>query len=1114
VKKRFPSFTILVVFVLLILCGLPLILYLNLELNPIGASSSLSVGFSWYGAEPRVIEQEVTSKLEAAFARVQGIKDINSTSGNGSGNIYVTLDKDANADVVRFEISNLIRQAWPELPQEVSFPQLSVNRPNQENERPLVSYTLNAPAGPNLLQKYAIEHIKPALSQLPGIYKIEVYGAMPLEWRLVYNTNALQSTGITPEDMEQAVRRYLEQESLGTGNVSVSPFPNRLAPYNSEKQVEAVPMVLSSGGGTALQDNVFEKELLSIPLKSCLRRHILLGDIATLEHKEEQPQSHYRINGLNTINILVYAAAGENNLALGQKVKQEMDKISKKLPTGYTLLLGDDSTQYIGYELDNIFIRTLCTLGILTLFVWSVTRKWKHALMIIMMLLGNLCIAVIFYYLFRIEIHLYTLAGITVSLGLMTDNIIIMSDHLRTQGNRKVFLAILAGTLATVSSLVVIFFLEERLKANLVDFALVIIINQAISMLTALFVIPAMMEKMKLAKAATPQPPPIERVEALNNKSNSILNLSSGRFKLARLFSLSFRELSGAFSRTKRVAVGVRASCLYQRIYLFLGRCKVIAIIIFILGFGLPVYMLPDKWEGDMWYNNAYNKTLGSEWYKKNGKPWVDKIFGGALRLFTEKVFEDSYFGNPQETSLYVTASMPRGAILEQANTLMADMEAYLKQFREIRLFQTNVSARNSSITVYFQKESLQSGFPFQLKLKVISKAIELGGADWGVFGFGDGFSNSVQENVGNYSVLMLGYNYDQLVTLAGKLKKKLRENPRIKEVYVVSERTWFKPDNTEFVAVMDKQKAVAQHTTPGIIYAAMQHLSTEQAAFAGANTLRGIENIRLQPAGEDKIDIWQLKRALLQQDTVMFKFATLSSIEKETTSPVICKENQQYRLFLQFDYIGSDKFARKYIDKTVNDFKPYVPVGYTINANNDRWFWWNQENKKQYWLLGLIVIMIFFICAILFESLLQPLAVILTIPVGFIGIFLTFYLFDLNFDQGGFAALIMLCGITVNAAIYIINDYNHLRREYAGRRVSNMTLYFKAFNYKIIPILLTVVSTVLGFVPFLIGEKQAFWFSLAAGTIGGLLFSLVGIVFYLPLFLKIKSYPSPALPK
>jgi multidrug efflux pump subunit AcrB len=77
VKRRVPSFTIITIFILLILCGLPLIHYLNLELNPNATSSSLSVRFSWPDAEPKVIEQEVTSKLEALFAGVNGIRDIN-----------------------------------------------------------------------------------------------------------------------------------------------------------------------------------------------------------------------------------------------------------------------------------------------------------------------------------------------------------------------------------------------------------------------------------------------------------------------------------------------------------------------------------------------------------------------------------------------------------------------------------------------------------------------------------------------------------------------------------------------------------------------------------------------------------------------------------------------------------------------------------------------------------------------------------------------------------------------------------------------------------------------------------------------------------------------------
>jgi multidrug efflux pump subunit AcrB len=1035
------------------------------------------VRFSWNGAEPRIIEQEATSKLEALFAKVNGIRNISSTSGNGSGNINLTLDKHADPDAVRFEISTLIRQVWPDMPAGTRFPGLYVNSSDQEKRRPLLTYKLNAPHSPPLVNQYADDNIKPVLSQIPGISKIDIYGASPLEWIIEYNAEKLKSAGITTGDIQNIVNLGLKKINMGVGLLPVKKPNNE----NQPVYTSTIPVTLQTRFLTG-------EDILNIPVKKSGDRIVYLADVATLKHVEGQPSSYYRINGLNTINILVDAGPGENNLVVGKKVKETAQQISSTLPPGYELLLSDDSTEYITHELHNIALRSLCTFLILLFFILLVTRKIKHALLILIMLVGNLSIAVILYYLFRLEIHLYALAGITVSLGLMTDNIIIMSDHIRTRGNRKAFLAILAGTLATISSLVVIFFLKEQIKANLVDFALVIIINQSVSLLTALFVIPALMDKLKLDK---------QHLQVKNQNLNIQSSSSDVIIKITR------RKKSG--TKRKRRFI-IRFTNLYRKVFLFFRRWKAIAIIVFILGFGLPIYMLPDKWEGENWYNRSYNATIGTVWYNENLKSWADKFTGGALRLFTTKVSDGSYFRTPEETSLYITATMPRGTTLSQANDIVTGMETYLKQFNEIKLFQTNITSRNASLSVYFKKEYQLSEFPYILKGEVISRAIDLGGADWSVYGFGDGFSNRIYESAGNYSISMLGYNYDKLISMAEILMDSLTQNPRIKQVYVVSERTYYKPDNTEFVVHVDKEHAITTGIVPANMYSSLQNWSLNQPSFAALVTDRGLEGISLRQQKRNEPDVWTLARQPLNRDSVMYKFNVFSTIEKEATAPVISKTNQQYQVYLQFDYIGSDQFARKYINEKVDNFKPLVPLGYTVSSGNTGFYWWGQQDKKQYWLLLLIVVMIFFICAVLFESLLQPFAVILTIPVAYIGIFLTFYLFGLNFDQGGFAALVMLSGITVNAAIYILNDFNNLRRQNKERIIPDIRLYFKAFNYKIIPILLTVVSTVLGFVPFLIGEKQPFWFALAAGTIGGLLFSLLGIVFYLPLFLGIKK--------
>jgi multidrug efflux pump subunit AcrB len=172
--------------------------------------------------------------------------------------------------------------------------------------------------------------------------------------------------------------------------------------------------------------------------------------------------------------------------------------------------------------------------------------------------------------------------------------------------------------------------------------------------------------------------------------------------------------------------------------------------------------------------------------------------------------------------------------------------------------------------------------------------------------------------------------------------------------------------------------------------------------------------------------------------------------------------------------------------------------LGFSVVDNSGYWGW-HRDEKSQYWLLLIILGIIFLLCSVLFESIRQPLIVIASIPVSFIGLFLTFAIFKINFDQGGYAAMILLCGLTVNATLYIINDFNNLTHI-----TSPIKRFLKAFNHKIIPILLTTLSTILGLLPFLLGgENEGFWFSLAAGAIGGLIFSVIAVVVLMPIIMK-----------
>ena len=470
-----------------------------------------------------------------------------------------------------------------------------------------------------------------------------------------------------------------------------------------------------------------------------------------------------------------------------------------------------------------------------------------------------------------------------------------------------------------------------------------------------------------------------------------------------------------------------------------------------------------------------------------------------------------SYFSRNEEVVLHANANLPNGSTLEQMNTLIKRMEAYLSEFKEIKQFQTSVeSARRASIHIYFAKEHQKSGFPYTLKANMISKALQLGGGNWSIYGLQDqGFSNDVRENAGSFRVKMYGYNYDELYDWVEKLKAKLLSHRRIREVTISSDFSWWKDDYMEFYFNLNKQRMAEEGIGAGRLFSAIHPIYGRNMEIGSVMAEEGTEKIKLSSRQSEDRDVWAMQFYPFQIGEREYKLSELATVEKGQMPQEVAKENQQYRLCLQYEYIGSSEQGNKLLKKDLEEFNEILPMGYTAKSEDNNWSWGGKDNK-QYRLLLIVIAIIFFITSILFNSLKQPLAILFVIPVSYIGVFLTFYWFKLNFDQGGFASFVLLCGITVNASIYILNEYNSVRKRFP--RLSPLRAYVKAWNTKVIPIFLTVTSTILGFVPFMVGmEKEGFWFPLAAGTIGGLIMSVIGVFIFLPVFtLKKKCLVKP----
>ena len=1047
-KQTISSFSIIITCTCLSIIGAVFIPLLTIKLHPTPSTTNVSIYYQWSDASAKVIEQEVTSKIEGLTNELKNVQWINSYSYKGHGRVVVGFKTGIDMDAVRFEIANIIRQIYPELPEGVSYPEISKSSPG-ENNSPILTYSINAEETSYAIDKYARTNIMPKISLIEGVSKIQLYGASQFHWVVTYDVDRILKLKLSIGELQNAIRSFITTRDLGMGTIE-----NQYASSDYDVPVRLVYMT----------DATFDWQ--QIPIKKVNDRILFLKDVATASFEEAPVTQYYRMNGLNTVNMVIFPERDVNTIKLSQKVRELMGFLKEEISNKYHLKLTRDSSSYLSKEITKIQRRTLFSLLILLILTILLYRNLKYIGILSICIFSTLLIAVIFYYVFDVELQLYSFAGITISFGILIDNSIIMLDHLLHKKDKKVFLAIFAATLTTVSAVAIIYFLEESQQKNLSDFAYVIIINLSVSLIVSYFFVPALVEKMKAKKQ--------------DKKISKDRKIGIIRFLRGYRSTLFFLK--------KRWAYGLM-------------------ILVFVLGFGLPIHLLPTKYENPSGtFEKWYNKSMGSDIFLHTYRPVMEKVLGGSLRLFATDVFEKSFYSEPSETVLYIRGSMPVGGSVQQLNIAVKKMEAYLSTFDEIRMYETQITSyQNSSVAVYFKEKHENTAFPYVLKSLIETKANSLGGMDWDVYGVGKGFSNRLGNNLGNSSIVLEGYNYDKLYSYAQALGQQLvgESGGRVKEVKVVSERSWRSVINQEYYLDFDPQLLALYNISAYDVYRSLlSNLNASDLASVFYN--EEYSKVKLVSNKLKDFTIWDLKNFPVFVGEKQLKLHQVANIEKRSTGNDIRRNNQQYYLEVTYDFIGSYQLSSAYRDQFVERFKEILPLGYRIYTNTYRG--WDRKEKTQYYYIGLIIFVIFFICAILLESLKQPLAVISMIPISFIGVFLTFYFFEFNFDQGGYASFILLAGISVNSALYIINDFNNLKAQYPG--VQRYVLYFKAFRYKIIPILLTIITTIAGLIPFVYdGQKEVFWFAFAVGSIGGLVFSLLGILIYLPLFcLKRKS--------
>lgn len=1056
--ERISSFSLVFVLCVLWAIGVFLIPRLDVTDTPRATQGKiLTVSFYWNNIPPHVLEQEVTSKIEGAMAMVKGVKEIRSESFHGMGRVLVELKKGENVSATKFEISSILRQMADKLPQGCSYPSLSggevVNESssNRQEHNKLLTYRLHADLSIGQMKEYAQGQIKPWIERVEGVKWASVSGFNSRYLEIEYNPMELSTYGLSAGELVEAIRGFIGKSSIVGDIILTTP----------EGEKERATLLLASLPQT--------DDIGKIALKKVDGKIIYLNNLASFVYKNYVPTEFFRINGMNTIYINVYVDARESVVSLSRSIQDQIQELQPLLKEGVHLELIYDAAKEKRSELEKLLRRMLTAISLLLLFVWLSKPNAKYLFCIVVSLISNLLIAIIFYYIFDIRLHTIVLAGITISFGLIIDSSIIMTSHYAYYRNRKAFISIFSALLTTAGTMALVFFLPEHLQKDLVDFAIIVIINLTVAMLVALFFIPALINQTAY----------YSRKISISRKRARLIGLWNG-------FYIKYIQLT--------------------------QHRKWICVLVLIVSFGIPIHLLPNRLDVSLekymtdqevelpWYKECYNATLGSSFFITNVKPHLSKIFGGTLRLFYLALRDYEWEQPNPEIKLEVKGKLPMGGTAGELNEKVKILEAFLLTFEELERFETEITSRGAVVKIEFKPAYRHTSFPHVFESKVVGELLTIGGADWSTMGVSkQGFSNSIRLVNRNHRIDLTGYNYNRLSRYTKSLADQLSANSRISDLLISVPNLSTQEDNELYVDY-NKEKLALYKITPQQIHALIESILSETPL--GKYSHQNVRTDLIVRSGQQQeFDLWNLKNTYLHLPNRSFPLTELLEIKERNAQNYIAKRNQEYQLSIHFNAKGSYLFVSEYLQSVIEDYNRQLPVGYRcVNGVDMR----RNDASSQYLLLGVAIALVFIICSILFESLSLPLALLCLIPISFMGVFVTFYITGAYFGTGGLAAMVMLSSMVVNAAIYIINEYRQHSQRQSARSVQ---LFVKAYNHKILSVILTMISTVLALIPFLWDrEADTFWYSFAMGIVGGLCFALPAIVFILPIFLSLKE--------
>ncbi len=473
-----PVLTI-VMNVSIILFGIIGYTFLGVREFPSIDPARISVRTNYTGANADIIESQITEPLEKAINAVDGIRNITSSSNQGSSSINIEFELEKDLEEAANDVRDKVSQAIRNLPEDIDAPPV-VSKADADSEPIIVMTVQSALRTPLEMGDYAENVIAERLQTIPGVSSVQVWGEKRYAMRLWIDPIKLASYGVTVSEVREALNN--QNVELPTG---------KLTGQNTELTVKTMGNLET------------EEQFNDIIVKSDGARIVKLSDIGNASLEAENLETKMTNDGQILVGLAIIPQPGTNYLEIADAFYEQFEQMKSDLPQDLKLNVAIDNTVFIKKSVMEVAETLLISIILVTLIIYLFFRDWAIALRPLLDIPVSLIATFFIMYIFGFSINVLTLLAIVLATGLVVDDGIVVTENIfkkveegmspieaALKGSNEIFFAVISISITLAAVFLPVIFLEGFVGRLFREFGVVIAAAVLVSAFVSLSLTP------------------------------------------------------------------------------------------------------------------------------------------------------------------------------------------------------------------------------------------------------------------------------------------------------------------------------------------------------------------------------------------------------------------------------------------------------------------------------------------------------------------------------------------------------------------------------------------------------------------------------------------------